>query len=454
AMLGAHAELAWAAGPFEQRVEVEITAVRARGPNFDRSQWAEVSIDGTLFTLNLVHGCMDINGCSSHRVDPDTCGAGSGSDPEMFDVTGTRHDGGLIGRAMVAKDVSMGGLACDLADPRVVGYIHHYHRFVGGDDELLVGIDGFVVDLDGPAEENRCYFQDGFDWNGHNASGMTYTIRVDAEQNRADTDGDSIPDSWETNGIDSDCDGTADILLQEPLSSGGIHHQPADPSVKDIYVEVDWMDCALGGCEPIEDGLGNPDLRTFEPPDRALELLEQSFADHGYALHLMKDSAIPVSGYYQSSAAPGATPTISDSQYTLRAPAGETDGERYIRPVYEDHFGTSADTPQQVAIKRHIMRYAVFDHSSTDGAGGNGYGKYLHVGFHIGAAVSYERPPITGFDRNDSGWFMARVLMHELGHYLGLGHGGVDGCATKPNSLSVMPYLPGYLADWATSPPT
>ena len=35
----------------------------------------------------------------------------------------------------------------------------------------------------------------------------------------------------------------------------------------------------------------------------------------------------------------------------------------------------------------------------------------------------------------------AGTLMHEFGHNLGLGHGGVDGINCKPNYLSIMNYL-------------
>jgi hypothetical protein len=52
-----------------------------------------------------------------------------------------------------------------------------------------------------------------------------------------DSDGDGLCDDWETNGIDIDNDNIIDLNLQNaPLN--------ADPDKKDIFVEVDYMDCA------------------------------------------------------------------------------------------------------------------------------------------------------------------------------------------------------------------
>jgi hypothetical protein len=59
-----------------------------------------------------------------------------------------------------------------------------------------------------------------------------------------DSDGDGLCDGWEDNGIDTNNDGTADLLLPG-----------ADKNKKDIYVEIDYMDCDQGGCES-EDGFG------------------------------------------------------------------------------------------------------------------------------------------------------------------------------------------------------
>ena len=55
---------------------------------------------------------------------------------------------------------------------------------------------------------------------------------VQGAQSRHDTDGDAIPDSWETNGVDINNDG----IIELDLKAMG-----ADPAVKDIFIEVDAM---------------------------------------------------------------------------------------------------------------------------------------------------------------------------------------------------------------------
>ena len=47
-----------------------------------------------------------------------------------------------------------------------------------------------------------------------------------------DSDGDGLPDEWETNGVDTDGDGVIDLHLEQ---------MGADPNVPDVFVELDWM---------------------------------------------------------------------------------------------------------------------------------------------------------------------------------------------------------------------
>ena len=53
-----------------------------------------------------------------------------------------------------------------------------------------------------------------------------------------DSDGDGLWDDWERFGIDVDGDGVIDVDLPA---------MGANPMHKDIFIEVDWMDCAVAG---------------------------------------------------------------------------------------------------------------------------------------------------------------------------------------------------------------
>ena len=69
-----------------------------------------------------------------------------------------------------------------------------------------------------------------------------------------DSDGDGLPDCWETNnggstgpgGIDFDGDGTKDFTLCAQVNINGdgttLTTECADPNHKDLFVEVGWMD--------------------------------------------------------------------------------------------------------------------------------------------------------------------------------------------------------------------
>lgn len=448
AMLGGHAELAWAAGPFQQRVEVEIMSVRARGPALQRAQFAKVTLDGVTQRLDLIHGCMDLNGCPSHRVDPTTCGPGSGSDHEMFDVTGADFDG-VVGTAVFAKDVAMDGAQCEADDPRIFGQVQHYHHFLFGAEEL-VAHENFAVELDGPAEVERCFFQEGSAGDG----GMVYVVRADADQARAnamvDSDGDGFTDFEELHGYDADCDGQADILLNQPVAAGGWHDVLPDPGIPDIYVEADWMDCNLPrlgegvkpSCDPIVDAAGNPDRRTFEPDWTAFDDVVAAFAAHQITLHIMPDEAIPVIGEFNGS-----------SDYAL--PNDAHQGTQNAQFVYDTYFGDDVDRARSrwLAYKQRHVRYALFNYNPIGGIP-HGYAfdipsDMFRFAFHpdlVHPGNFWEELVTPAALKRELG----HGFMHEFGHTLGLHHGGQDGAAYKPNQFSVMTYRLPRLDDAET----
>jgi len=93
-----------------------------------------------------------------------------------------------------------------------------------------LGPDGMTMKLilaiqDGGFEPDSAVLIDNMRW----LYGMTC---VKGAQSREDTDGDAIPDSWETKGVDINNDG----IIELDLKAMG-----ADPAVKDIFIEVDAM---------------------------------------------------------------------------------------------------------------------------------------------------------------------------------------------------------------------
>ncbi len=188
-----------------------------------------------------------------------------------------------------------------------------------------------------------------------------------------DSDGDGLSDGWEVVGVDRDGNGEAEL----DLAALG-----ADPTVRDIFIEVDWA--------VTDDG-------SYEPAFGALQLVRHQFAAHGINIH-----------------------------YDLQQEGGPFAPERF------DH-GHQAH--------RHLMdmeRAGIFMHVLSGQLGGpaaaGGWLTYLSV------------PPV---DEQIDGRVGAQLLQ-ELGHHLGLGHGGGGAAAGdsggqviygedyKPNYLSVM----------------
>ncbi|MDQ4096985.1 MAG: hypothetical protein M3144_03830, partial [Actinomycetota bacterium] len=262
--------------------------------------------------------------------------------------------------------------------------------------------------------------------NGDDSDGSAYVCFT---AGTGDRDGDGLQDTWETNGIDFDGNGTVDL----PLHAAPFN---ANPDRKDIFAEVDSMTCAAGGCAA-------GDSHSHEPQAGALQDVVDAFAaapisnpdgTMGITLHAMEDEALAerMQVLFQTSG-PGTNDDFNDIKNGN--PAGACTGA----------FGTAAerahpDCANVLAAKRGVFQYVIFGHSYTEAPGSSGIseldpkgGNDLMVtlgGFSAGAIAA------NGGQRASE----AGTFMHELGHNLGLFHGGFEEKNCKPNYLSVMSY--------------
>jgi regulation of enolase protein 1 (concanavalin A-like superfamily) len=216
-----------------------------------------------------------------------------------------------------------------------------------------------------------------------------YLIKVGSD---ADRDGDGLYDIWETDGIDINQDSIVDL----DLSALG-----ADPNHKDLFVEVD----ELAG-------------QSF--PQAARNMVIAAFADapvmnpdgnSGIALHVIMDE----------------DNVVSSSPWTV----GPDKWPVEFDPLKQAHFGTVSERSNEhiLAAKRRAFRYCIIaDTLNTSWAG---IGECPGNDFLL-ALGNLVMP-------TESDW--AGVFMHELGHTLGLRHGGGDSINGKPNYISVMNYL-------------
>lgn len=231
---------------------------------------------------------------------------------------------------------------------------------------------------------------------------MTWIVHLEG-----DSDGDGLLDSWETNGIDIDGDGTIDLNLPA---------MGADPEHKDLFVEVD----ILAG-------------QNF--PARSRNLVSKAFRDalvhnpdgaDGINLHIMVDEQNLVSPESPwVTVANGWAPVFD----TLKAA----------------HFGTVANRASLnkdniLASRKRAFRYCIIADRIDD----RSLGTSELPGNDFFTTMGEKNPPVTDTLR-------AAVFMHEFGHTLGLRHGGGDGINGKPNYISIMNYLLSVPLDFSTS---
>lgn len=222
-------------------------------------------------------------------------------------------------------------------------------------------------------------------------------VDVDLTLDIGDRDRDGLPDVWEEDGIDFNGNGLPDI----PLFAYG-----ADPDRKDIFVEIDVQQTTL-----------------FPLP--SLARVVTAFADapnlnpdgsRGITLHLMRDEqslpdlVYPADGAGLRAAVAAQKDTWFGTPAERSDPAWETDGKDF---------------------KRRAFRYAVIGGKIADLT--SGYGEIPGNDFIVAVED-------TTFDDRWSEDDKISTFMHEMGHTLGLQHGGADSLLFKPNYISVMNY--------------
>lgn len=238
-----------------------------------------------------------------------------------------------------------------------------------------------------------------------------------------DSDEDGLADVWETNGVSVDPDGSGPL----PAQFIDLKRMGADPRRPDVFVQADWMDGALPG-------------QNMRPSPKALRIVHNSFANAPLPINLHIDNGPDSIMIYESVNNPdilwgdlskaGKRPFIGE--------LGKLEGDRYNWNAFNDRYRDEYFTPTG---RVPIFHYALFANKIPGGYSGvaqlnergDGSGSAFIVSLGGFDAV-YKKFQI-GSERVQAGTFM-----HELGHNLGLDHGGDDDVRFKPNYLSVMNY--------------
>ena len=261
-----------------------------------------------------------------------------------------------------------------------------------------------------------------------------------------DDDGDGLCDDWELHGIDFNGDSISDLNLNLPPFN-------ANPERKDIFVEADYMSFS--------------NFHWDRPVDAALQRVVDAFNNapvtntigqpNGIALHFVGDG---FGGYVDEG-----VEHVDSILFSGRGP-GDYDDFQDIKlgstgvtcgvGSRDAHFGTQADrlSPNCINIigaKRLVMHYLLFGHDISGTLLAGGVGQWPGSDFLVTVTnnrwAERVRTAVTLWKTTTlSEWedVQAASVMHELGHNLGLDHGGVDPYNCKPNYLSIMNYSYTY----------
>lgn len=231
----------------------------------------------------------------------------------------------------------------------------------------------------------------------------------------ADSDGDSLLDDWEINGIDFDNDGIVDL----DLPAFG-----ADPMHKDVFIEIDYM--VLTGTTG----------HTHEPKSASLQIFIDSFAN------------APVSN---PDGTTGITAHIDAGSTTIMDPVANTMwGSRSQSDVltHQNNLGSAGGSYNWTAFdvikgvsfavqRADVFHYCIFGHALDTGRPTtSGISRGISASDFLVTLGGWTTSPGTV---NQQGG----TLMHEFGHNLNLLHGGDasgSGNNRKPNYLSIMSY--------------
>jgi uncharacterized repeat protein (TIGR01451 family) len=239
-------------------------------------------------------------------------------------------------------------------------------------------------------------------------------IRVDM-----DTDGDGLWDDWEMFGIDTNGDGVIDLDL--PALG-------ANPNHKDLFIEIDYMDCAVAGGD-----CATGDTHSHQPKPAAIQAVINAFANAPVA---NPDGTIGINVHIDVSNAIAHQNALNING--LCFPGGAGIGS--FDAVKADPANFGPDNP-----RRFAYHYALFTHQQVSTSTSSGCAELPGNDFQValgGWNVGAGDLDGDGLPDANVGTIQqqAGTLMHELGHNLNLGHGGGDGVNRKPNYLSIMSY--------------
>ncbi len=263
----------------------------------------------------------------------------------------------------------------------------------------------------------------------------TGLTRVDNENSnivsviQEDTDGDGLLDTWETLGLTVTFANNS-VFVDLPAMG-------ATPQKKDIFVEIDYM-VEQGICLPL---IGCYFGHSHKPKPEATNKIVQSFANAPVS---NPDGSTGITLHVDHGPDSVMNPTTGEN-WGHRSQSNSLPHDRDLGVMngnnYQwDEFDIIKASNFSLA-RAAIFHYCIFAHFSAYKQDGMFWVPIGGISRGIPASdfiVSLADWPIGGGTGTTNG--QAGTFMHELGHNLGLRHGGNDHTNYKPNFLSVMNY--------------
>jgi hypothetical protein len=241
---------------------------------------------------------------------------------------------------------------------------------------------------------------------------------------------------------DADQDGIPDCSEVPGSTFAGmdLYAMGARTGQKDIFVEIDWMAQPSASQKAWDGGSSGVD-EALIPRAEALLKIKTVMVAHGYHVHFdVGDLIDNAGGLNPANYDLGGGNQLSWSDMIQFGPASGSAGANGSIANFHEYKAASFD------VRRlPIFHYCVF---ASGELGMDAWGRAELYGndFYVSMGQTWLGAPPYAPSGSKSQVLVnqqATSIMHELGHNLGLGHGGFDDVNFKPNYLSIMNYMMG-----------